>query len=50
VLTERARLIDELYSGMGVSLRWLMGPELVAFLRGQATDEPEGRPRTPTTR
>ena len=47
VLTERARLVDELYSGMGVSLRWLMGPELVAFLRGQATDEPEGAPEDP---
>lgn len=47
VLTERARLIDELYSGMGVSLRWLMGGELVAFLRGQATDQGEGEPEDP---
>ncbi len=47
VLTDRARLVDELYSGMGVSLRWLMGPELVAFLRGQTTDEGDGEPQDP---
>ena len=45
-LTERARVTDEYYSGVGVSLRWLLGDELTAFLRGQATDE-EGEPESP---
>jgi hypothetical protein len=46
VLTERASLVDDYYSGMGVSLRWLLGDELTAFLRGQATDE-EGESESP---
>jgi DNA polymerase III delta prime subunit len=47
VLTERGRLVTELYEGVGVSLRLLYGEEVTSFLRGGATDEPDSGPESP---
>lgn len=47
VLMERGRMVVELYEGMGVSLRLLYGEEVISFLRGQATDEPDNGPDSP---